>query len=274
MNTVEAIFTWTGLFLYVITFALYLAGVIFKKENWLTPAWRIFLGAFMLETAAIAVRWIAAGHPPVQGSYENALLGGWFVALIFAASSLRIKKVRFVTPFVAGVVVIIIGLGLKNPAQIEMLTPPYRSNWLWIHVSFAWLAFSSFIVAAIIGGMFLWRTREDRDSGFSFFNVALNLEEVDRLILGFIGYGFISQILMIASGAIWASNLWGSYWSWDPVETWSLICWITYGLILHLRLTMGFKGRRMAWLAVGAVVTSIICFWGIGAGTGVHTPLL
>jgi ABC-type transport system involved in cytochrome c biogenesis permease subunit len=79
---------------------------------------------------------------------------------------------------------------------------------------------------------------------------------------------------MIATGSIWAHGLWGRYWGWDPIETWSLISWLIYGAALHLRITMGWKARRMAWLAVGAMATVIISFFGIGFISGVHTGLL
>ena len=68
---------------------------------------------------------------------------------------------------------------------------------------------------------------------------------------------------MIAAGSIWAKNLWGSYWTWDPVETWSLLSWLVYGVALHLRFTMGWGGRRLAWLLVLAIVGVLVSFWGV-----------
>jgi ABC-type transport system involved in cytochrome c biogenesis permease subunit len=68
---------------------------------------------------------------------------------------------------------------------------------------------------------------------------------------------------MIAAGSIWAKNLWGSYWSWDPVETWSLLSWLVYGVALHLRVTMGWRGRKLAWLLVFAIIGVLVSFWGV-----------
>ena len=78
----------------------------------------------------------------------------------------------------------------------------------------------------------------------------------------FIGEKWVSA-LMIAAGAIWAKNLWGSYWSWDPVETWSLLSWLIYGVCLHLRLTLRWRDRRLAWLVVFAIIGVLVSFFGV-----------
>lgn len=285
MNIFEAVFVWGFLSLDVIVFAVYLAGAMFRKPKWSSAAWVGLLAAFILQTASIAARWIAAGHPPVQGNWENALLGAWFTALVFVAGSIKFPKTRLVTPVIAGAVLLIVGVGLaKSSTQIEALTPPYKSNWLWIHVTFALLALGSFIASAALAGHYLWKSRrlpvtvdpanEVEPATETEKKSYFNKDEAERLIQAFLGYGFIAQTLQIASGAIWAANLWGAYWSWDPIETASLICWLTYGFVLHLRLTMGWKGRRFAWAALLALLTSIISFWGFGTGGGVHTPLM
>jgi ABC-type transport system involved in cytochrome c biogenesis permease subunit len=86
---------------------------------------------------------------------------------------------------------------------------------------------------------------------------------IDESMFRFVVYGFIAEIIMIVSGSIWAKDLWGSYWGWDPVEVWSLISWLLYGLAIHLRVTLGWKGRRMAWLMILLLSTVIITYWGI-----------
>jgi ABC-type transport system involved in cytochrome c biogenesis permease subunit len=69
--------------------------------------------------------------------------------------------------------------------------------------------------------------------------------------------------LMIVSGALWADQAKGSYWNWDPVEVWSLVSWLVFGIYLHLRITMGWRGRRLAWYALAAVAVMIVSYWGI-----------
>jgi len=88
-------------------------------------------------------------------------------------------------------------------------------------------------------------------------------EKLDILIYRFSAFAFVMLGIMIASGAVWAYKAWGRYWGWDPIETWALISWLVYGLYLHLRITLGWKGRRAAWLALFAVVLVIFSFFGI-----------
>ena len=73
---------------------------------------------------------------------------------------------------------------------------------------------------------------------------------------------FMPWVNVIAAGSIWAKSLWGAYWSWDPVEAWSLLSWLIYGVALHLRITMGWRGRRLAWLLALAIIGVLVSFWG------------
>jgi ABC-type transport system involved in cytochrome c biogenesis permease subunit len=79
----------------------------------------------------------------------------------------------------------------------------------------------------------------------------------------YVVFGFITDAIMISAGSIWAKDLWGSYWSWDPVETWSLISWLIYGIVIHLRVTLGWRGSKLAWLVIGALTTVLISFFGV-----------
>ena len=78
----------------------------------------------------------------------------------------------------------------------------------------------------------------------------------------------------MGAGAIWAYGLWGRYWGWDPMETWTLISWLTYGLYIHLRATMGWRDARGAWLALVAFVFILIAFGGIAMMRGLHATLI
>jgi ABC-type transport system involved in cytochrome c biogenesis permease subunit len=88
-------------------------------------------------------------------------------------------------------------------------------------------------------------------------------ETVDRLSGRFVVAGFLFWGIMIASGAIWANEAWGRYWAWDPIETWSLVVWIIYAVYLHLRLTLGWRGEKIAWYAIIAMPVAMFCLAGI-----------
>ena len=74
-------------------------------------------------------------------------------------------------------------------------------------------------------------------------------------------FGFITLTIMIITGSIWANNSWGSYWDWDPTETWSLVVWFVYGIYLHGRITFRWKGFISAWYIIGAFIFSIVAFF-------------
>jgi len=163
-----------------------------------------------------------------------------------------------------------LGNGLQGQKELLPLEPPYRSNWLYVHVLFAWLAFGSYMVAAGVGAVTILRQRL-----LNMFSFNLPVEKLlDELSFRLILFGFLAESIMIGSGAIWAHGLWGRYWGWDPVETWSLISWLTYGLNLHLRLTYGWRGKRAAWLAIFSLFGVIALFFGIGYISGLHTRML
>jgi cytochrome c-type biogenesis protein CcsB len=126
------------------------------------------------------------------------------------------------------------------------------------------LAASPFILAGLIGGLFislmylmLWWRRGGLEM------MMPSAEKLDRLTYKTIGIAFPLLTLMIASGAYWANRTWGSYWSWDPKETWALITWLVYAGYLHMRITRGWRGRRAAYFAIIGFIVVLFTFFGV-----------
>jgi cytochrome c-type biogenesis protein CcsB len=276
MSALENIFLWLGVLGYIVSFILSLFGLTFSREGGLAIGWKVIIAAFVFHTLAILSRWVATGHMPVMGVYENSLLGAWFVVLIYLLCWRWFPGVKPLCVVVAPIVLIMLGNGIMRGAELQPLEPAFQSNWLFVHVTFAWLAYGSFFIAACLGVAFLWKNRAEEqgraDEGLSGKFPELGI--LDNLIFRFIIFGFIADTLMIATGSIWAHGLWGRYWGWDPIETWSLVSWLIYGVALHLRVTMGWKNEKMAWLTIGSILTVIITFFGIGFISGVHTRLM
>ncbi|MBE9187638.1 c-type cytochrome biogenesis protein CcsB [Microcoleus sp. LEGE 07076] len=101
----------------------------------------------------------------------------------------------------------------------------------------------------------------------------LNLAEtLDNISYRIIGLGFPLLTVGIIAGAVWANEAWGSYWSWDPKETWALITWLVFAAYLHARITRGWQGRRPAILAATGFVVVWICYLGVNLlGKGLHS---
>ncbi len=272
MRTLEGLFLWMAISLYLGCFLLSLGRVVFRRERLGDLAWRSVEGGFISHTLTIAVRWMESGHPPVYGTFEHALAGSWFIAGIHLFLERYLQRTRVFSLVVSPFVMLMLGYGIMGgQTGIEPLPPPYRSLWLWVHVTFGWITYGSYHLAAGVAVLYLLGT------GRRLPRLLRRLPEpdiMDRLTYRLIVYGFISHFVMVGSGAIWAYGLWGRYWGWDPIETWSLISWIVYGINIHLRVTYGWKGRRAAWLAILSLITIIITFGGIGFIGGIHTPLL
>jgi len=157
---------------------------------------------------------------------------------------------------------LIMGGGALSDTAERPMVASLQSYWLYIHIFFAWLAYGAYTLACGTGVVYLLKSRRKTSAP----KAALN--RLDELMFRSTVFGFITDSVMIAAGSIWAKDLWGSYWSWDPVETWSLLSWLIYGLALHLRITRGWRGRKLAWLLIVAIVGVLISFWGVNLVMG------
>jgi ABC-type transport system involved in cytochrome c biogenesis permease subunit len=115
------------------------------------------------------------------------------------------------------------------------------------------------LIAAGLGLIYL--LKENRTGGI--YDRLPDLDSIDVLSYRYVAAGFIMYGLMIVSGCFWSNQVKGNYWNWDPVEVWSLISWLVYGIYLHLRITFGWRGRRLAWYALFALAAMIVSYWGI-----------
>jgi cytochrome c-type biogenesis protein CcsB len=112
-------------------------------------------------------------------------------------------------------------------------------------------------------------TSDPRDSAG---NLSAFGQTLDNLSYRILGLGFPLLTLGILSGAVWANEAWGSYWSWDPKETWALITWLVFAIYLHTRLTKGWRGTKSAMLATLGFVTVWVCYLGVNLlGSGLHS---
>lgn len=260
MKLYEAITLWAALGLYALAWVSVVAGMIFRRDTFLIWTRRLTLGGAAAHTLAVVARWIATGHLPVVANYENALAGTWVVAISLVFLARRRSSLWSAGAVVLPLVLLVMGYGLMQSTAPTAMTPAYQSPWLAVHVLFAWFGYASFTAASALGVLYLLGKRRGERGWWERLPAP---EEMDVLSYRLIAFGFIMAAVMLVSGSIWANRLWGSYWSWDPVETWSLVSWLVYGLYLHLRTIHGWKGTRAAWYAVFALVTVLISFWGV-----------
>jgi cytochrome c-type biogenesis protein CcsB len=267
VNPAEYAAFWTTVFVYTLGAGLALAGLIFHGERLLRGATWTCAAGLLVHLVTIGARIAHTGHIPVASRYENILTGAAVVMLFNLVAIARRRSLEPLLVFAAPFVLLMLGYALLNQPYFTTMSPVLDNLWMFVHVFFAWLAYGAYSVAAAVGVLYLLRGRKRyRDAPIGQLPVVLQrapaLPVLDDLVYRFVVYGFVAHVVMITTGAIWARDLWGSYWSWDPVETWSLLSGLLYGLWIHLRLALRWHGARMAWLAVVTLVTVLFAFWG------------
>jgi cytochrome c-type biogenesis protein CcsB len=156
--------------------------------------------------------------------------------------------------------------------EIEPLIPALQSNWLTYHVLTCFLAYAAF--ATSFGGSiaFLMKNKKNGIPTGGFLDKLPELNLLDELIYKANAVGFMLLGVGIITGAVWANYAWGSYWSWDPKETWSLITWFIYATFLHARLTRGWRGNKTALLSIIGFLAVIFTFLGVNyVLSGLHS---
>ncbi|NDD78978.1 MAG: c-type cytochrome biogenesis protein CcsB, partial [Actinobacteria bacterium] len=153
------------------------------------------------------------------------------------------------------------------------LVPALKSTWLVIHVSAAIISGGVFLLANFIAGTYLILDRyEQKGSRPIWLQKLPTLESLDNLSYRLIALVFPLWTFSVIAGAIWAEAAWGRYWGWDPKETWAFITWVAYAAYLHARVTVGWRGRKAAWLCLLAGSTFLFNYIYINIwGTGKHT---
>lgn len=261
MLIAEIILFWATVFTYTLSFCVGLFAFITGRQRSNRWAMRILWVGLCFHTATGVVRWIAGAHPPVTDTYELNLTGTWFTMLVFVVFE-RMRKVgSFIGLVVTPIVFLVLGNGLISRTEAAPMGPAYDSPWLAIHVIFAWMSFGFY---AISTGAAVFMILRERLLAWKPSLKIPERESLDTVGYRFIVMGFINHAVMLVSGAIWAKNLWGHYWSWDPLETWSLIAFLFYAFYLHTRSFLGWKDKRAAWLALFGLVVMAISFWGVG----------
>jgi cytochrome c-type biogenesis protein CcsB len=156
------------------------------------------------------------------------------------------------------------GYALILDSKIRPLSPALKSPWLGIHTTLCFLSYACFLMAFCFGIMYLWQEREVKSRKIDVFFFRLpSLGLMDRLGYRAIAFGFLFLTLGIISGSIWAQRAWGSFWSWDPKETWSLIVWLIYLVYLHGRIMAGWRGRKSAYIAIIGFLSVIFTYFGV-----------
>jgi cytochrome c-type biogenesis protein CcsB len=157
--------------------------------------------------------------------------------------------------------------------DIKPLIPALQSNWLLMHVSIMILSYAALLIGSILAITYIVIISSSNEINWlNGSNTKNFLEELDSLSYRILAFGFPMLTLGILSGAVWANEAWGSYWSWDPKETWALITWLVFAFYLHTRLQYGWEGKKSSYVATFGFFIVWICYLGVNLlGKGLHS---
>lgn len=256
----ELMLFWTAVSLYGLSTFSYIFGLIAKQDKLFTLGLFSALAGFFPHMAVIVMRWTATGISPFISISESLMLGVFMTMLLFLIFQFSTKKVRPLGVLVMPVAFVLMGwAGTLMKEVAATLAPALQSGWIWVHIVGASAGFAAVLIAAGLGLLYLLK---EKNSG-GIYEKLPDLNAIDVMSYRFVSGGFILYSLMMISGCFWSNQVKGSYWAWDPVEVWSLVSWLTYGIYLHLRVTFGWRGKKMAWYALIALIAMIVSYWGI-----------
>ena len=248
-------------------------------------------------------RWIVAGYFPLSNLYESLLFLTWTLLTIYLYIESKTKS-KLIGSILIPVALLISGfanLTLSPEMQKSSpLVPALQSNWLMMHVSMMLLSYAALIMGSLLCILFLVISgykdidfKAINNSSLPLYNLMLDyyeakflsasseiselgklklLQSLDNWSYRIIGLGFPFLTIGIISGGVWANEAWGSYWSWDPKETWALITWLVFATYLHARITKGWEGKKTAILGGLGFFVIWVCYLGVNfLGKGLHS---
>nr|YP_010386350.1 cytochrome c heme attachment protein [Pterygiella cylindrica]UPO66070.1 cytochrome c heme attachment protein [Pterygiella cylindrica] len=264
---------------------------------------------FFCITGLLITRWVYSGHFPLSDLYESLIFLSWSFSLIYIIPHFK-KNQNFLSTIIGPSAIFTQGFAtsslLTEIRKSTILVPALQSEWLIMHVSMMILGYAALLCGSLLSVSLLVITVKKQIRFFSTSNHFLNesfffgeieymneqsnvfqntsffsprnyyrsqlIQQLDYWSYRVISLGFIFLTIGILSGAVWANEAWGSYWSWDPKETWAFITWMVFAIYLHIRTNIKWKGTNSAIVASIGFLIIWICYFGVNLlGIGLHS---
>jgi len=264
MVHIDTYLFYVSLSLYLLGTAVFFLYIIKPLARISRSAFGILITAFALHTLLLIIRWLSLDYFPVTDLHQSIFFFTWNVTGIFLIIAIKFKIPvlgSFITPLTALLLICSATTITNQPVPIP---PALRSLWLPVHSFLAFVGEAVFGVAFCVGIMYLIQENQIKKKKWSvLFDRLPSLQTLDDLNYLCLSVGFPFLTLGIITGSIWAEYAWGSYWSWDPKETWALITWLVYAALLHGRLMIGWRGKRAALFAIIGFAAVLFTFFGV-----------
>nr|YP_010216885.1 cytochrome c biogenesis protein [Polygonum aviculare]UBT67450.1 cytochrome c biogenesis protein [Polygonum aviculare] len=265
--------------------------------------------SFSCITGLLGIRWLFSGHFPLSDLYESLIFLSWSFYIIHMIPYFKNLK-KIVNAITASGAIFTQGFAtsgfLAQMKQSTILVPALQSQWLMMHVSMMILAYAALLCGSLLSVALLVITFQNNISLVGkkkfllneslFFgkiqyineenNILQNtylfslrnfyryqlIEQFDHWSSRVISLGFLFLTIGILSGAVWANEAWGSYWNWDPKETWAFITWTVFAIYLHIKTNINLKSENSAIVASLGFLIIWICYFGVNLlGIGLHS---
>lgn len=220
----------------------------------------LMVTALLCNASLIGSRWVAAGRPPFKSLFESLLFLAFCIGSVYLAVELLYGTRIFgalASIGAAGALLFAIG---KWDAEVVRLPPALQSGWFIPHVVVYFAGYAALFLATTVAIVQLVKPGLALRAGSVLAGKPLPL---DAIAYDSVRFGFTMLTLGLFIGSVWAKAAWGDYWGWDPKENWALGSWLVYGGYLHLRQVRGWRGRRSAWLLIGAFAVLLFTYVGI-----------
>lgn len=241
----------------------FLCSFLFRNANLFSRVSILMTGSgFVLHSISLCLRFFEKGYLPLLTLFEALSFFGWAIVLLYLVMNIRYRidtSGLFVTP----VVILFLIYALFLPKGGKELDPMLKSHWLGIHIPITLLGYAAFTVAFASGLMYLMQERRLKSKKVSRLYKLPSLEVLDDVNYKSITAGFLFLTLGITAGAIWLKNSKGVYLNSDPKVVWSLITWVLYSILLHVRYMSKMRGKKVAILSIIGFCLVIFTFLGV-----------
>nr|YP_008576352.1 cytochrome c biogenesis protein [Eucalyptus melliodora]YP_008576437.1 cytochrome c biogenesis protein [Eucalyptus polybractea]YP_008576522.1 cytochrome c biogenesis protein [Eucalyptus cladocalyx]YP_010225958.1 cytochrome c biogenesis protein [Eucalyptus aenea]YP_010226043.1 cytochrome c biogenesis protein [Eucalyptus albens]YP_010226128.1 cytochrome c biogenesis protein [Eucalyptus albopurpurea]YP_010226213.1 cytochrome c biogenesis protein [Eucalyptus behriana]YP_010226298.1 cytochrome len=267
------------------------------------------IATFLCITGLLVTRWIYSGHFPLSDLYESLIFLSWSFSVIHMVPYFK-KHKNYLSTITAPSTIFTQGFAtsglLTEMHQSEIVVPALQSQWLMMHVSMMILGYAALLCGSLLSVALLVITLRKAIRVFSKKNNFLNesfsfveiqymnersnvllttsfcssrnyyraqlIQQLDQWSYRIISLGFLFLTIGILSGAVWANEAWGSYWNWDPKETWAFITWTLFAIYLHTRTNKNWESLNCAIVASIGFLIIWICYFGVNLlGIGLHS---
>ncbi len=252
-----------SIILYLLSSVGYFAFLFIQKDYLQRAGYFLLLVGFLFHTLTFVYGFIRGGHLPVSNMHETLSFAGWAIAGVFLGIQLKFN-LKVLGIYAAPILALIMIIVSQLPNAPAATTKIFKSFWLVSHVSVIFIGEAAFALACGLGILYLLQENEIKTKKHRFFFKRLpSLEMLDSIGYVCIMLGFTMLTLGLITGFVYAKAVWGKFWSWDPKEVWAGITWLFYSVLLHGRLTVGWRGRRSAIMAIIGFAVLVFTFLGV-----------